>query len=178
MANQEQQNVQTIDAVTIPLIVAEYSSMREEIIKRLELEAQLVNLTLIVVGAFFSLGIQSSKLAVILLVYPLIAMFLASGWAYNDRRIRQIADYIRELETRVSGLGWGHFVKAARQRAGFRSFLGILSASGMFLTTQLVAVLIALLLVDFTTLEWILLAISVVAVIITIVIFRTLEAWK
>ncbi len=178
MADQEQQIAQTIDATTISLIVAEYSSLREEVIKRLELEVQLVNLTLIVAGAFLSLGIQSSKFAAILFVYPLIAMFLAAGWVYNDRRVRQISNYIRELETRVSGLGWGHFVEAARERAGFWSFLGFLSASGVFLITQLVAVLVVLFLASFATLEWILLAIDIIAIVVTITSFRASEIWK
>jgi len=89
-----------------PLLVAEYVSLRTEIVKRIELRQQYVTISLAIAGAFLgaSVAFSSSPVA---LIFPLLAPFLAIGWVQNDLRVWDVAQYIRERYERPgSGLGW------------------------------------------------------------------------
>lgn len=90
--------------------LAEYSALRDEILKRIETQNQILNLTLIIVGTLVSVGYQLSNGPIILLVYPLIALVLSANWEQNNLRIRQIGVYIRErIESRTSSGGWEQY---------------------------------------------------------------------
>lgn len=126
------------------LLAAQYSAMRAEMIKRLEIRSQLVALTLLVAGTFLSVGIQASVPESALLVYPLIAMFLAASWKQSDVRTGQMVRFIRDiLEKHIgpapSELGWENY-----RRANYRiSRLTPFSVSGVFIVTQLLAIALA-----------------------------------
>lgn len=66
-----------IDSATFAL--NEFNALNSEIVKCLEIQYQFIALTLIVAGTFLSLGSQTNTNPVILLVYPIIALFLAVG---------------------------------------------------------------------------------------------------
>lgn len=182
MSNKIDQKVEGVDNTPIALITAEYATLREETIKRIELGHQLIALTLVVVGAFLSVGLQPGISASVLLVYPLLAMFLAAGWAHNDLRVRQITAYIIKIEEEMGnkpvGLRWVHFLMGIRPRVGFSRVLGVLSASGIFQITQLIALLLALLRTTFTPIEGVLFITDVIAIILTFIMLRGLEGWK
>jgi hypothetical protein len=90
--------------------LAEYSALRDEILKRIEFQNQTLNLTLIIAGTAVSVAFQLSNGPIILLIYPPIALVLSAGWEQNNLRIRQIGIYIRErLEVRSSSGGWEHY---------------------------------------------------------------------
>ena len=177
MSNKIDQKAEGIDN-SVALLTAEYTTLRDETIKRIELGHQLISLTLVVVGAFLSVGLQPGIPASVLLVYPLLALFLAAGWAHNDLRVRQITAYIIELENRPIGLEWVHFLMDLRPHVGFSRVLGVLSASGVFLITQLIALLLALLRTTFTLIEGVLFITDVIAIILTFIMLRGLEGWK
>lgn len=89
--------------ISVNIRLAEYSALRAEIFKRFEIQFQLVSLAVIAAGTIFIAGIQSSDHrvgAVLTLGYPILALFLATAWGHNDRRVWQLGTYIREhIET-------------------------------------------------------------------------------
>jgi hypothetical protein len=142
---------QLIGAETIgpSLVVAEYSALREEIVKRKEIQYQLVTLALLVAGAFLTVGLQLGSPSGTLLVYPLLAVFIAGSWAQMDLRIGQLGEYIREkIEPLLpSHLGWETYLVAYPKlsRFGLVRSLSAFSARGVFITTQLIAIALAVL---------------------------------
>jgi len=90
-------------------VVAEYSALREEILKRIEFQNNILNWTLVIAGSFVTFALQLNN-AMILLLYPPIAFGLSASWEGNNRRIRQLGIYIREkLETRTANGGWEQY---------------------------------------------------------------------
>ena len=75
-------------------LLTQYSALRNEIIKRMELQSQIISLMLIASGALVSFGFQLS-LPIPILTTPLLVFFLASFWANHDVRIRHFGRYIR-----------------------------------------------------------------------------------
>jgi hypothetical protein len=71
------------NTVDIDKIATEYNALRDEILKRIELRQQFVSMTLTIAGVFLGIGVTTDTIA---LVYPLLATFLAIGWAQNDLR--------------------------------------------------------------------------------------------
>ncbi len=123
-------------------MLAEYTTLRQEIIKRIDIQHQLLSLTLLAAGAFLGLGVQSALFApgVALLLYPILALFLAVAWAHNGARVITIAGYLGALEAKSQGeLGWETFI---RHRTG-EPARSILAARGIFVTTQLLALALA-----------------------------------
>ena len=153
-----------IDSATFA--ISEFAALNSEIVKRLEIQYQFIALTLIVAGTFLSLGAQTNNNPVVLLVYPIIALFLAIGWQQNAIVIRQLGLYIRDrIESRVAGGGWESY----RKSMSFISQrnLTTLFTRGTFVGTQLVAILIALPRLKFSVLEIVMLTIDAIAVMVT-----------
>lgn len=82
MSQQESMPAQEKDGDTTTTLT-EYKALRDEIVKRIEFRYQIINLILIVAGTFLTVGVQASIPASVLLVYPILALFLISGWAHN-----------------------------------------------------------------------------------------------
>jgi len=85
--------------------IAEYSALRDEILKRIELQNQILNLTLILAGTVVSVGFQLNNGPIMLLIYPPIALVLSSGWEQNNLRIRQIG-ILYSRDYRRAFFGW------------------------------------------------------------------------
>jgi hypothetical protein len=93
-------------------LLAEYSQLRSEILKRSEIQHQLISIALVAFGALISVGLKDSPSA--LLAYPVLAMFLSAAWSYNDLQIAQLGIYIfHRIENKLigDGLGWEHAIK-------------------------------------------------------------------
>src|SRR6266566_6131317 len=105
---QEPIEVPEVHSVRALLLVEQYISLRNEIEKRIDIRQQILALTLLVAGTFLTVGVQPGVPEVVLLFYPLIAMFLGAIWEHNDLRIGQINFYIRtEVEKHLGALGPG-----------------------------------------------------------------------
>jgi hypothetical protein len=147
----------------------EYNSLRNEILKRFDLRQQFISIALTLAGIFLSFGLTTALVA---LIYPPIATFLALGWAQNDLRIRDLGNYIREnIETVYPGIGYETYVQQVRNKSkGVKSWRPlVISHSGIFLFTQLMAVGIELSKSTsfvFSPLKWGLLSIDIIAIII------------
>jgi hypothetical protein len=134
-----------VDLEKLPGLGWEYNSLRSEILKRIELRQQIISITLTLAGVFLSFGLANELVP---LIYPPLAMFLAFGWSQNDFRIRRLSSHIRsELETRGIGLIYETKTQKVRQDEkgmGAWRFV-VISHSGIFLFTQVMAVGIELL---------------------------------
>ena len=159
-----------IDSATFAL--NEFSALNDEIIKRLEIQYQFIGLTLIVAGTFLSLGTQNNVSPMVLLVYPIIALFLAVGWQQNATVIRQLGLYIRDhIESKVKGGGWGTY----RQRmfsVAFKKNLTTLFTRGTFVGTQLIAMIPALPRLTFLGLEIAMLTIDLICLVTTVRVIK------
>ena len=155
----------------------EYTALRGEILKRIELRQQLISITLTLAGVFLGVGLGTESVA---LIYPPLAMFLAFGWAQNDFRIRNLAEYIREfLETPGTGLQYESMVQAGRvstKGLGSWRFI-VISHVGIFLFTQAMAIIIELARISFnfsllSITQWILLSFDLISMFFVVWIAR------
>ena len=170
MPDNNSKSTNKIDNATFA--ISEYTALRSEILKRIEIQHQLITLTLVVAGTFLSLGSQTNADPVVLLVYPIIAMFLAIGWEQNMLHIRQLGIYIRDrIESRISGGGWeNHRTEFSTQYKSYTT----LFTRGTFVGTQLIAVGLALSKSTYTSLQIGLLLIDAIAIIVTLLIIKRL----
>ncbi len=104
------------------LVVAEYCALREEIVKRIELQHKLAQLTIVFFGTLVGIALERGA-PMLLFSYPLVSVCIAMLWGQNDVRVRQIGTYIRDvLEHRAGNLvsprgttstvapwGWEHY---------------------------------------------------------------------
>jgi hypothetical protein len=122
-------------------LLAEYREMRAEILKRSELQHQLISFSLAAMGALMTVGFRDSPSA--LLIYPIVTLGLATGWAYNDLQIAQLGMYIRHrIEAPLVGSrGWEHAIalQVASKEIGH---LAKLATRGVFWSSALLALLL------------------------------------
>ena len=149
----------------------EYDALRQEILKRIELRQQIILLTLTIAGVSFSL---SDTNYIITLLYPTLAFFLALGWVQNDLRIRDIARYIREeIEVQCESLHYEkHLLERKKSHPDDRWVRTILSHGGIFMTTQIIAIIIGISKCVFSVQEDVLLGINFLVLILTIYFMR------
>jgi hypothetical protein len=95
--------------------------------------------------------VQPGIAAWTILLYPLVALFFSTNWAHNDIRIDQITWYIQyEIEKTLEFKGWETYrtekfrrkfwTKKRHHPLALVPGLLSISAQGVFLTTQLIAV--------------------------------------
>jgi hypothetical protein len=77
-------------------VLAEYQTLRNEILERIGIRHQIVSITLTICGVLLGFGLDKSEVA---LIYPMIAMFLAIGWAKNNVQIRQLISLVSIIYT-------------------------------------------------------------------------------
>ena len=153
-------------------MLQEYITLRNEIIRRTELRNHILTFTLIIAGTFLSVGAQKLVESAVLLIYPILATFLTATWAQLDIRIGEIGEYIRiNIEEQLTGIGWEHYMRNfyAKGKNRVQKRLVSFSAGGIFLGTQLLAVILAYYLkLTYSPLEIILLSISLIGFLTTI----------
>lgn len=92
--------------------LAEYESLRREILDRIRYRQHVIYIALVAFGALLGLDFPRSSethtpIVELFLVYPVIATALAVIYLQNDERIHDIARYIREkIESKVVGLDY------------------------------------------------------------------------
>ncbi len=156
-------------------LLAEYAALREEIVKRVELQHQLISLSILVAGTFYSVGLQPNS-STVPLIYPFLAMFLAAAWFHNELLVIQIGGYIRyRVEPTVQVLGWDSILPTlAADRRTPLGLLDVFAARGILIGSQILSVFISLvasnLQIDNTRL--VLMTLDIVAILMTILLLR------
>lgn len=131
------------------VILAEYSALRDEIVARINLRHQMLVIALTLLGLLMAFGIKDTNEKEIsmhlFLLYPILCMFLAMGWAHTDYRLGELGTYIREtIETKFLGIGWEHYIHA-RSQPFKRSFkVQEMAAIGIFVGVEVLSLLVAL----------------------------------
>jgi len=160
-------------------IELEYTALKNEMLKRIEMRQQIIAVTLAFAGAFLGVGLKIAHLA---LIYPPLAALMALGWAQNDFRVGTAARYIREhLESSMPGLRYETRVQMERAESkGLGAWLFVvLSHGGIFMVTQIMAVVIHILVFPFNTLVWILLGVDGLSLlVVAYLMFLSLRQWR
>lgn len=162
-----------------PLAEAEYATLREEILKRLEGRQQTLSITLTLAGAFLGLGWGAG--AVVLLLYPLIALLLAVAWAQNEIFIRELTAYIRDrLENAGTGLGWETYSRSRMSEIQFMGWpLEVIAIGGVFLLTQIMGIGLGGYKMGGTSIESILLFLDVASIVLLLGLLEYLRRrWR
>src|SRR5690349_1661050 len=111
-AGEQEKKDHDLSKVTVELIIAEYNTLRDEMLRRSDRQVQAVTFTVIALGTLLATGIQF-KSAPLIYIYPLLAAALAAIWAAEDRGIQATGAYIwRVIEERRAGMqymSWEHF---------------------------------------------------------------------
>jgi hypothetical protein len=140
------------------LILVEYKSIREDILKRVELRQQILSITLTLTAAFLSAGIIQRNIAgdtidaiaftSIALVYPPIATCLALGWAQHNWKIRELEENLDSIMNKKFAL-----IKTIIEQSPSRGNLSnswthrwlnsiVFSHGGVFLCSQILTIFI------------------------------------
>ncbi len=146
------------------LVVAEYTALREEILKLTDIQHQLVTLMLISFGTILTVGLQAQN-ASIILTYPVLALFLAIIWLNNAHGIDMLGSYIQnniEIKVGLENIGWENRSRDSRIPHSLMAFWG---ARGIFSITQLLALIAGISVLTPGTLPIILLISAILSII-------------
>ncbi len=155
------------------LAVAEYQSLRAEILKLIEMQSQLVALTVVAFGTVLSVGFEAENAAIVL-VHPILALILGVSWMNHAHSVCRCAAYIRRVERRAGSdsLGWETFV----QERTIPSYqIGFWGVRAIFAISSLIAVVASIGVA--APRGWVL-VLFVLACLITVVLFWLSVTWK
>jgi 8-oxo-dGTP diphosphatase len=146
-------------------IVEEYTTLQNEILKRIELRQEIMTFTLVIAGTILTLGVQFNQ-TLALLIFPVLSMLLTLVWVQNDVRVGEIGEYIRMvLAPRFEGIYWESYLR--KKYAGQKLRLAEIAALGVFGGTGIFSVLLALTKAVFSREEIVLLVVDVVSIALT-----------
>lgn len=143
-----------IPATSREFLLQQYGKLREEIYHRTYVQQQLVTIAVLGSGAVLTVGSQTNaNLGIpLLLLYPLLAMFLALAWSTQYAAIRTMGAFIAHQEQEVflrkdaRQYGWETLLQQSSfgGRSNRALFSGWLDAKGIFVGLQTLALALAL----------------------------------
>lgn len=154
----------------VELIIAEYESLRYEILKLIEMQSQLVSLAVVALGTILSFGLEARNSSLVF-VYPFLALILGISWLNHSHAISRCAAYLsQELEPRCGTgvLGWEQFVRRNPLRFGMLGYWGVRS---VFMGSSFAAVVAGSILFRGATVEIIVGSVSCFVTALTITLF-------
>jgi hypothetical protein len=154
------------------LIIAEYTALREEMLKLTDMQHQLLAIALLSFGTLMGAGIQFKSTS-ILLIYPILALFLSAGWFNHAYGIDMLGHYIQnhiEVKVGTENIGWENH---SRKNSIPHSLLAFLGARGIFPATQVMALIAGVSVANFNTLLFLTALLST----LTCTIFLITIAW-
>ena len=77
-------------------LLAEYDTLRAELLQRTSTRSQIINLALTAFGAVLGAAAIGSQGIYFLMLYPLVALFLLNSYLSNSLKIQRIGDYIKD----------------------------------------------------------------------------------
>lgn len=141
------------DSLRSEFLLQQYGKLREEIYHRTYVQQQLVTIAVLGAGAVLTVGSQSNPSFGIpaLLLYPLLAMFLALAWSTQYAAIRTLGAFIARQEREIflgdesERYGWETLLSHTAIGGQSRRVLvsGWLDAKGIFIGLQALALALA-----------------------------------
>lgn len=129
----------------------ECASLHDEINARMAQRGNLFTFTIITAGSLLSLGATTHP--EIALFYPILSLFLAAAWSDENGKIGALSAYLHDQEVQYNLDGWETYHRKPRPssrlfpaslQALFPRNLLSLSTRGVFLATQVLAILVGL----------------------------------
>ena len=125
-------------------ILAEYATLRTEILKRIGFRHQLNAISLTATGAILGAVVVVGS-AYVALILPLLIPFLALAWVQNDFRIGQLAAHIRKhIESRLEGITWETEVQKGRNepKGHWHWRRTVVAQTGVFIVIQAISIIL------------------------------------
>ena len=155
----------------------EYDTLRQEILKRVEMQYTLVNLTLTFVAVFLGLGLENNLIA--FLVPPLVTL-IALLYKTHSVMILRISNYmIERFESQIdSSVGWEahNKIKATSPVFKRKNLIVNLGPLAIFTFLDIISISIGLFKFHSDKIQVFLLIVDGFSVIMTVVIFRVYSA--
>jgi hypothetical protein len=161
-------------------LLAEYNALRAEMLHRIGERYRIVAFSIPVFGVMLALDVDTRML----MLYPILGLFQALGWAQNDLRIGEIGVYIRKrTEIILDWMQWENYTHTTRGKESFswnfrRST--VITACGIIGGTQLMAVIVPFMRND--VLEpfciWLRIDLAVILVTMSIILFARKLAYR
>jgi 8-oxo-dGTP diphosphatase len=129
-------------------ILVEYETLRQEVLQRINGRNQSLNLAITATGIFVAAVAGQFFPPVALLLYPLVAVWIAVSWTQHDIRVGQIGKRIRDgIEQQLGGVKWENWLSAqfARESRFIYRRSTELTAVGVLVGTQILTIALAIL---------------------------------
>lgn len=126
------------------VMLHEYDALRSELLKRIEIMYQICTLALAAPTTLFAFGLGTQNASVIL-IYPILAMFLAIMWANYHVRCRQLGFYIKtHIESHFGDdvMCWEHYMETNRSKYKLFDWGKIWSTVGIFVGSEILAIVV------------------------------------
>ena len=131
----------------------EYDKLRDEVVKRIELQQNVLLLTFIIFGGFIAAAMPSTSSEVskelrahMLLLYPLLASVLTNVWVRHHMMILEIARHVISIEHEAHFRGWEN-----RPLCTWIHIIGDLPIFAIILFSQTAMIFVGLYWLDVTT---------------------------
>ena len=118
-------------------LLAEYEALRQETVKRIDLQQQMATIALTAVSAFFLVGSQGETVGQLALLYPPMALLFSTAWLHHHMRIMELGDYVKGIEDKLNVQGWEHRTELTTERDKLKCLVSVTSVNGVFLASQL-----------------------------------------
>lgn len=155
--------------------LAQFQSLRAEILQLIQMQSQLVGVNVVALGALLSVAVQGDKASVVL-VYPLLSLILGLSWLNHAYAIRQTSQFIaREIEPQHfrRGSGWETYLRMLEPTRFNR--IGYWGVRAIFAGGSLLSLLAGLFIGIRGTVAWIAFLVSAIITVVTLVMFAFLR---
>ena len=162
------QKTKPLDDARIKFLLARYSALRKEMQNRNANHYQMISLNLIISASILTFGLQPSSPASVLFVIPIMSMLLATVSTHNVIAGKELGIIIKnDIETEFNFVSKG----ISSQKHPFPGSLGVIAASGIFITVQTLGLILGLIKIqNYTTLDIVLIFIDVISLLVTLIL--------
>jgi len=132
-----------LKAIQSELIVAEFAALKAEILMRARFRFTLSTMAILGTGVFLGLESKVENFGIALLLYPVLLLFLASGWLYQFKANLNIGRYLADVSKSYGVPDWESRLVASAGSNRF-NLLGTFSQGWLFILLQWICILMSL----------------------------------
>jgi len=160
-----------VTASETDFVLAQYETLRAEILLLIETQSQLVGVNVVAFGALLSVAVQGEHASVVL-VYPIVSLILGISWLNHAYAICRTSEFIaRHIEPNhfQADLGWETYLRTLEPTAINK--IGYWGVRAVFAGGSVLSLLVSLLIGVHGETQWIAFWVSSAIVVGTIVLF-------